>query len=279
MLTGRNDPQLAAGLIRAGATDFLTKDAVTPPRLEQVIRGAVRIAHAEQERRLAQRALLEAHEVLQQQAAELQQQAAELEQQVEESRTIAEELEQSNAYMQDAKSQAERSQSDAEQARAELETLNAIGSALASEMDVARIVQAVTDAATQLTGAQFGAFFYNTVGADGEALTLFTLSGAPREAFEDFGHPRPTPVFAPTFYGTEIVRSDDITADARYGTMAPHHGMPRGHLPVRSYLAVPVMSRDGSVIGGLFFGHPDTAIFDARAERLATGIASWAALA
>jgi GAF domain-containing protein len=34
--------------------------------------------------------------------------------------------------------------------------------------------------------------------------------------------------------------------------------MPQGHLPVRSYLAVPVVSRSGEVLGGLFFGHAET---------------------
>jgi signal transduction histidine kinase len=168
---------------------------------------------------------------------------------------------------------------EAESARVEVETLNRIGSTLASELNVERIVQTVTDATTTLTGAQFGAFFYNVVDKQGEKLTLYTLSGAPKEAFASFGHPRATPVFAPTFYGTGIVRSDDITQDPRYGRMAPHHGMPPGHLPVRSYLAVPVMSRTGDVIGGLFFGHADVGVFSERAERLASGVASWAAVA
>ncbi|MDQ6690350.1 MAG: GAF domain-containing sensor histidine kinase [Gemmatimonadota bacterium] len=173
----------------------------------------------------------------------------------------------------------DRAQADAEAARAELEALNRIGTALASELDVERIVQTVTDAATNLTGAQFGAFFYNVVDKQGEKLTLYTLSGAPREAFENFGHPRPTPVFAPTFYGTAIVRSDDITKDPRYGQMGPHYGQPPGHLPVHSYLAVPVASRTGDVIGGLFFGHSDVGVFDERAERVVSGIAGWAAIA
>jgi PAS domain-containing protein len=50
---------------------------------------------------------------------------------------------------------------------------------------------------------------------------------------------------APTFEGKGIVRSDDITKDARYGLNAPHKGMPESHLPVRSYLAVPVVARSG----------------------------------
>ena len=69
--------------------------------------------------------------------------------------------------------------------------------------------------------------------------------------------PRATAVFHPTFMGEGVVRSDDITRDPRYGKNDPHRGMPEGHLPVRSYLAVPVISRSGEVIGGLFFGHPD----------------------
>ena len=55
--------------------------------------------------------------------------------------------------------------------------------------------------------------------------------------------------------------------------------MPEGHLPVRSYLAVPVKSRNGDVLGGLFFGHPDVGRFNERHERLASGIASWASVA
>ena len=160
-----------------------------------------------------------------------------------------------------------------------VETLHQIGQSLASELDLQRIVQSVTDAATQLTGAQFGAFFYNLVNDAGEAYTLYTISGVPREAFERFPMPRNTPVFAPTFYGEGVVRSDDITRDARYGRMAPYHGMPDGHLPVRSYLAVPVISRSGAVLGGLFFGHEEVGVFQASHEQLATGIAGWAAVA
>jgi signal transduction histidine kinase/CheY-like chemotaxis protein len=91
--------------------------------------------------------------------------------------------------------------------------------------------------------------------------------------------PRNTAVFAPTFTGEGIVRSDDITKDPRYGKNAPHYGMPKGHLPVRSYLAVPVVSRTGEVIGGLFFGHTDAAKFDERSERGLAGLAAEAAVA
>jgi PAS domain S-box-containing protein len=142
--------------------------------------------------------------------------------------------------------------------RAEVtETLNTVGAIVASDLDRDKVVQAVTDAATELTTAEFGAFFYNVVDEGDESYTLFTISGVPRDAFARFPMPRNTAVFEPTFTGTAVVRSDDITKDPRYGHNAPHYGMPRGHLPVRSYLAVPVKGRAGDVIGGLFFGHPE----------------------
>ena len=49
---------------------------------------------------------------------------------------------------------------------------------------------------------------------------LFALSGAPREAFERFGHPRATPIFAPTFRGEGVVRLDDVTRDPRLARRA-----------------------------------------------------------
>jgi PAS domain S-box-containing protein len=160
-----------------------------------------------------------------------------------------------------------------------LALLNTTGRSIASKLDLQKVLQTVTDSATQLTGAKFGAFFYNVVNQAGESYMLYTLSGAPREAFEKFGLPRNTPVFHPTFVGEGVVRSADITQDPRYGTMAPHHGMPKGHLPVRSYLAVSVISGSGEVMGGLFFGHPDAGVFTERAEQLVIGVAAQAAVA
>jgi signal transduction histidine kinase len=108
---------------------------------------------------------------------------------------------------------------------------------------------------------------------------LYTLSGAPAEAFSKFPMPRNTELFDPTFRGEGIIRSDDITKDSRYGKNSPYHGMPEGHLPVRSYLAAPVISRFGNVIGGLFFGHSNVAVFTEEQEELIAGLASHAAIA
>ncbi|HVH44063.1 MAG TPA: ATP-binding protein [Labilithrix sp.] len=160
-----------------------------------------------------------------------------------------------------------------------LELLNEIGTALAAELDLEKLVQLVTDAGTQLSGAKFGAFFHTLQGAQGEALLLYTLSGAPREAFEGFGLPRATPIFKPILYGEGPVRCDDVLKDPRYGRLAPHYGMPPGHPPVRSFVAVSVVSRTREVIGGLFYGHPEPGVFTERTERLLVGLAGQAAVA
>ncbi|MDP9182573.1 MAG: GAF domain-containing protein, partial [Actinomycetota bacterium] len=161
-----------------------------------------------------------------------------------------------------------------------IDTLRRVGEALAAVLDVDSVVQLTTSAAVEVTGAEFGAFFYNTIDDNGESYMLYTLAGVPRDAFAGFPMPRNTPVFGPTFRGDGVVRSHDITTDPRYGKVAPHHGMPKGHLPVRSYLAVPVVSPTSrEVLGGLFFGHHEVDVFDKRAERLALGIAAQTAVA
>jgi len=160
-----------------------------------------------------------------------------------------------------------------------LAILNEVGHSVAAQSDLEQVVQTVTDAATELTGASFGAFFYNVVDRNHEAYWLYTLSGIPRDAFAQFPNPRATEVFAPTFKGEGVVRSGNIKRDPRYGRNVPHSGMPVGHLPVTSYLAVPVISRTGDVLGGLFFGHAAENVFTERSEQLAVGIAAQAAIA
>jgi PAS domain S-box-containing protein len=160
-----------------------------------------------------------------------------------------------------------------------LQIINNVGRVLSAELELKKLVQALTDAATELAGAQFGAFFYNVLDGGGGSYMLYTLSGVDRKHFERFPMPRTTALFGPTFRGEAIIRLGDVKQDPRYGQNDPHHGMPRGHLPVRSYLAVPVTSRSGEVLGGLFFGHREPDQFTEQQERLVVGLAAQAAIA
>lgn len=165
-----------------------------------------------------------------------------------------------------------------EQAEA-LRTLNEVGKVISAELDLHKTVQAVTDAATEITGARFGSFFYNVLTEEGASYMLFTIAGVSREAFAHFPMPRATDLFGPTFRGESVVRIGEVKKDPRYGKNSPYYGMPEGHLPVTSYLAVPVVSRSGEVLGGLFFGHPAPNVFTERDEIVVAGLASQAAVA
>jgi len=112
---------------------------------------------------------------------------------------------------------------------------------LASELDPDALLGKVTEAARRLTKARFG-------------------------------------TFERSYPGKDAVRIDDVAKDSRYGRRTPPEGIPPGEA-VRSYLAVPVTSCSGEVLGGLFFGHPEPGMFDERAERNARAIAAHAATA
>lgn len=175
-----------------------------------------------------------------------------------------------------------------------LDTLNRTGLSLTAKLDQDAIVQTVVDSATALSGARYGAFFYLKAQPNGQHLRLHVLSGAQFADFAQFGDPRETAVFAPTFAGNSVVRSADITRDPRYGrgvectdaagsgcpakTSRPG-GMPAGHLPVRSYLAVPVVNREGKAHGAILLGHPEADRFSKRHEELIRGVAAQGAIA
>jgi PAS domain S-box-containing protein len=181
-------------------------------------------------------------------------------------------------FVQDISESKETEETLREQADA-LRALNQIGQLISGELDLHKTVQAVTDAATEITGAHFGSFFYNILNEEGASYMLYTLAGAPRDVFDRFPMPRATDLFGPTFRGEGVVRIADVKKDPRYGKSSPYYGMPDGDLRVTSYLAVPVVSRSGEVLGGLFFGHPDPDLFTERDEVVVAGLASQAAVA
>ena len=165
-----------------------------------------------------------------------------------------------------------------------LETVNRAGRALASTLDLNTLAQSITDAGAELSGARFGAFFCHTGGRGDplqvplrDQMRLYALSGASRAQFEQLGSPA-ADLFGPLIGDGSPVRSDDITRDPRHAALVAD-GTPLAQLRVRSYLAVPVVSQSGKVLGGLFLGHPAPAMFTERTERIVAGLAAQAAVA
>jgi PAS domain S-box-containing protein len=165
------------------------------------------------------------------------------------------------------------------QQRHRFETLDRISKTISGDLDLERVVQAVTDIATALSGAQVGAYFNRAAESSGERYAFQALCGAPRHTFEEFGLGPNSALLGPTFEGAEIVRSDDILADLRYSEHLLHHGVPKGDARLASYLAVPVVARSGEVVGGLMLGHARQGVFSEETEELVAGIAAHAAIA
>jgi hypothetical protein len=147
-----------------------------------------------------------------------------------------------------------------------LEVLNRAGSALALETDLQRLVQIVTEAGVELAAPNLARS--STISPMVPARA--TCSTRSREL--RWRRSR----------NSRCAKHRSVRADLqrrgyralrrhhqgpRYGKNPPRRGMPEGHLPVRSYLAVPVISRTGGVIGGLFFGHGKPGVFSEHSER------------
>lgn len=160
-----------------------------------------------------------------------------------------------------------------------LELVVQTGLLLTQDLDLQVVIQAATDAGLELSGARFGAFFYNIIHSSGESYLFYALSGALREEFADFSLSRDSAIFENAFEDNRIIRSGDINKDSRYGKHAPFFAMSKGNLPVRSYLAVPVKNQSGEIFGGLFYCHEDADVFDQDEEDLVATVAAQTAIA
>jgi PAS domain S-box-containing protein len=153
----------------------------------------------------------------------------------------------------------------AERERAELlareQTLNQVGPRLAAQLDLQKLAQEVTDIATRLIGAEFGAFFHNVTNGKGEPCTLHSIAGVLPETLANF---------TPRLDRNRLVRVDDLAAET---------GGVRSTPSIRSYLSAPVIARSKEVLGGLFFGHSEPGKFTENHEAIVAGIAAQAGIA
>ena len=162
-----------------------------------------------------------------------------------------------------------------------VESLNQIHRSLATELDLEKLLQVVTDVTTDLSGAEFGAFFYHHKNQGAETDQPYTLSGISPAAFARMRvlMPQNIQLFGDTLQSEPSMRFGDIMQDPRYGYDPSGVGTPADDLPIRSYLAVRVLTAQAAVIGDLFFGHSQPEIFTEQAEELIAGIAAQAGLA
>ncbi|MGK5071432.1 hybrid sensor histidine kinase/response regulator [Janthinobacterium sp. ZB1P44] len=147
-----------------------------------------------------------------------------------------------------------------------LELLNNTGAALASTLDLPALLQETVDAATRISGARFGAFYYD-------------------DAADLHDDPDALPA-ARAINGISLRQADAIATELRQGAamrqndlQAAPEASAGGAPPLRSCLSLPVSSRSGLLLGRLLLGHPQAGMFSARSERIVSAIAAQAAVA
>ncbi|MGB3536127.1 MAG: ATP-binding protein [Microcoleaceae cyanobacterium] len=79
VLTGQGDEQIAVELMKAGASDYLSKSRVSPERLWQVVRSAIRVYQAEEKAERAYQKLQETNQLLLRKNRELERQQQQIE--------------------------------------------------------------------------------------------------------------------------------------------------------------------------------------------------------
>jgi PAS domain S-box-containing protein len=157
---------------------------------------------------------------------------------------------------------------------AALETVNRLSPTFSGTLDVDKLIQALTDSATQLANAQTGTFFYQT--RDAEGYRSYTSAAVAKDSF-GLAAPRASRFPTRLFSSDGPLRIDDVRTMSQSAMPGVEGSF--GAPTVASYLAVPVVSRTGRILGGLALSHPEPGVFTKREERIVAGIAAHAAVA
>jgi serine phosphatase RsbU (regulator of sigma subunit) len=138
--------------------------------------------------------------------------------------------------------------------------------ASAAQLDAESLVEGITEAARDLTGAQLAMF----VPAERAALTGPTIVCGPDELITA-PEPARAPLLAGALWRITPVRLDD--ANEWDGGSAVYGLLSNGGV-LRSWVGAPVRTRYGDALGGLYLAHSKPHAFGAREEELAQSLAS-----
>jgi PAS domain S-box-containing protein len=159
-----------------------------------------------------------------------------------------------------------------------LATLQRIGSTVTAELDLPRLSRLVAEEATALVCGTLGAFFYRAPWTPEDQL-LLAVAGASQLPASGVRLPRDIALLASVVSSGESIRIDDLQTPIALSLLA--EGLPPAvaGASARSLLAVPIVSPSGTASGTVCLVHVLPAQFSERHERIAQGIASWAAVA
>ena len=152
----------------------------------------------------------------------------------------------------------------------ELETLNRVGMMLAAKVDLNELIQALIDATTELTGAHWGAFFFQM--ESHKPYELQATSGKNQIILKRI--PKVLQHGAGLDFGPArtINTSDHVTEADRASWPAWLTDL-QAATQFESCLAVAVIDAEGSMIGWIILGSGQAGAFSERGERIVGSIA------
>ena len=161
---------------------------------------------------------------------------------------------------------------EASRVRRRFERLLAAGVEIFSERSLDRVLQRVVDSAREVAGARYAAL--GVLSADGTTLSEFVTSGLSEVERERIGAlPQGRGLLGLVIRERKPIRSADISRHPQ------RYGFPPNHPPMKSFLGVPIVSRD-QVFGNLYLTEKlGAAEFDAEDEAIAVLLATQAAVA
>ncbi|WP_050028131.1 ATP-binding protein [Verrucomicrobium sp. BvORR034] len=160
----------------------------------------------------------------------------------------------------------------------ELETLHRVGLLLATKVELKDLIQAVVDATTELTMADFGLFILKE--QDAPAWTLIAKAGKRSSVLHQLPSKYDDDHFTTQFGEGELLKVEDLhSMPSEFVKGNPLILALTGMLPVKAFLAVPVIDGQGQFLGTLVFGSERASIFTERSERIVSSIAVQAVVA
>jgi signal transduction histidine kinase len=145
--------------------------------------------------------------------------------------------------------------------------------AVAANLSVDEVLQKLVNAARELAGARYAALGI----PDGEGgFRRFLVSGMSDELIASMGPlPRTHGMLGAMLSESVAYRTEDIHDDTRF-----RGWWPRRHPDMRSFLGVPIVSPDGTIIGAFYLTEKDGAeVFDAEDQELIELLAAHASIA
>lgn len=161
---------------------------------------------------------------------------------------------------------------------ARLEVLNKMIQTVSTDLDMNKILQKVTEDTTKFIDAEFGAFFYSNKRDGACTYDLRAVVGIRNEDLSDLETSVVTKIFYEEFNTARTVYLADIRKSKHYPKNSTLTEYNIEGLPLISFLAVPVLSRSGEMIGVLVFGHSLPDRFTKDHESLVESIAAQASI-